>query len=558
MRTFISLLKTNLNVYFGLSSLKYRFTKEKKRLWEPIALIVGIVIGGGSLTLLYSLLLLGVFVGGQAIGHPEIVLTFAFMASQLFILIFGIFYIMSVFYFSNDMNILIPLPLRPAEVLGVKFITILISEYLVALPMLLPAFIIYGAGSWAGIFYWLKGLVLVLMAPILPLVIASIFVVLLMRFVNIRKSKDLMVVIGSLFGLFVGVGINFLTQNIPEGNEEEFMKNLIESNTGLIESIGNKFPPSIWATLGLSNPGWQGWGYFLLFIGFSLLLVAVLLWLGNRFFYRSYLSGQEVKRKGKTLSEKDMLKGTSRISSPVIALFRREWKLFMRTPIYVMNGLAGMIMVPFFMIMPFITKSEELQEVIDYAKDPEYALITVLISLGIMLFGSSMNMISCTAISREGHTFWMAKMIPISPKDQVLAKLLHSIVLSFIGLIVIAIPLYFFLGIALYRLVIIMMLGILASSLINILGLIIDVLRPKLEWSDPQEAIKQNFNVFFSMLASLLVMAILGGGSFILILSNVPEFWIYLALALAILLLSLPSLYGLFALADRRYRNLEA
>ena len=49
MRTFISLLKANLNVHFGISSLKYRFTKEKNRLWEPIAIIIAILVGGGSI-----------------------------------------------------------------------------------------------------------------------------------------------------------------------------------------------------------------------------------------------------------------------------------------------------------------------------------------------------------------------------------------------------------------------------------------------------------------------------------------------------------------------------
>ena len=104
---------------------------------------------------MYSFFLLAVFMAGQSLGHPEIVITLSFVASQLIILIFGIFYIISVFYFSNDMSILIPLPIKPGEVLGVKFITILLSEYLIALPMLLPAFIIYGAGSWQGILYWL-------------------------------------------------------------------------------------------------------------------------------------------------------------------------------------------------------------------------------------------------------------------------------------------------------------------------------------------------------------------------------------------------------------------
>lgn len=557
MRPFISLVKTNLNVYFGISSLKYRFTKEKKRLWEPIIIILSIIIGGGTLIALYSLLLLGVFLGGQAIGQPEIVLTLSFMTSQLVVLIFGIFYIMSVFYFSKDMNILIPLPLKPGEVLGAKFITVLISEYLIALPILVPGLIIYGAGSWSGIFYWLKGFILILLAPILPLAIAAIFVILLMRFVNVRKGKDLMVVIGSLVGLSFGLGINLVTQNLPEGNEEEFIKNLIESNSGLIESIGNRFPPSIWATLGLSRPGLEGWGYFLLFIAFSLAFLLLLVWLGNHFFYRGYLSGQEIRKKIKTISKRDMDKGTSKISSPLLALFWREWKLFIRTPIYVMNGLAGMIILPFFMFIPLVTQGKDLEGLMDFVLDPEHALIVALIALGIMMFASSMNMISCTAISREGQTFWVSKMIPVAPKYQILAKLIHSTSLSLIGLMVIAIPLYFVFHMALFRLLIIVLLALLGNGIINILGLMVDILRPKLEWNDPQEAIKQNLNVFFSMLISFLVIGILGAISAFLVISAIPEGWVYAILAMIIVALSVPSFYGLLALSFKRYRNLQ-
>ncbi|MGI5850580.1 MAG: putative ABC transporter permease subunit [Caldicoprobacterales bacterium] len=557
MKTFVSLLKASLNVHFGISSLKYRFTKEKKRLWEPIVVLLAIVVGGGSILAMYSFLLLAVFMAGQSLGHPEIVITLAFVASQLIILIFGIFYIISAFYFSNDMSILIPLPIKPGEVLGVKFITILLSEYLIALPMLLPAFIIYGAGSWQGILYWLKGAFLILLAPILPLVIAALIVVLLMRFINIRKGKDVMVIIGSLLALMVGLGINFFSLNLPQGTEEEFIMQMIESNTGLIEAIGNKFPPSIWATLALTYRGWQGWAYFLLFVGLSFLLLFLLYWIGNRFFYKGYLTGQEIRRKDTAISTREMQRHITRTSSPILALLKREWKLFMRTPIYVMNGLAGMIMVPIFMFMPLVTNSEELTEVLEYARNPEYSLIVILISLGIMLFTSGINVVSCTSISREGATFWISKVIPTPPKDQVLAKLIHSSILSLLGLIIVAIPLYIVVAIPLLHLTILIILGFLATGLINVLGLMVDLLRPKLSWNDPQEAIKQNLNAFFSLLIVLLVIAIMAVLSIILIAAKVGEFWIYGILALIIIVLLVPSMYGLFALANLRYRSIE-
>ena len=214
-------------------------------------------------------------------------------------------------------------------------------------------------------------------------------------------------------------------------------------------------------------------------------------------------------------------------------------------------------MVPIFMFMPLIANSEELTQVLNYARDPEYSLIVILISLGIMLFTSGINVVSCTSISREGATFWISKVIPTPPKDQVLAKLIHSSILSLLGLIIVAIPLYIVVAIPLLHLTILIILGFLATGLINVLGLMVDLLRPKLSWNDPQEAIKQNLNAFFSLLIVLLVIAIMAVLSIILIAAKVGEFWIYGILALIIIVLLVPSMYGLFALANLRYRSIE-
>jgi len=558
MKKFLSLLKTYCNMYFGISSTKYQYTREKKSLWKPLLVMAGVVIGIGSLIFLYCLMILQIFRGGQAIGHPEIVLAVAFLLCQLLSLVFGIFYIMSVFYFSNDMDLLVPLPIRPGEVMGVKFITVLLSEYPVVLSLLLPACILYGTTPGIGLFYWLKGIILIGLAPIPPLVLASIFVILLVRIVNIRRNKDLLMIIGSLLGAFLGMGISLTAQSIPDGKEAEYMEKLVQSSTALVESIGSRFPPSIWATLGLSRPGLPGWTYFLLFVGFSLILLAVLWWLGDRFFYKGYLSGQETKRKGKALSRQGMEKSVGTMSSPVSALFRREWKLFLRTPIYVMNSLVGVIVLPLALILPFLTQPEDFKKLLAEVQGPQYGFVTALVVLGIVLLGSSMNMISCTSVSREGHMFWISRMIPVSPKSQVLAKLLQSSVFSSVCQIVIAIPLSLLLHISPVRLLVILVLGTLVNILMNVLGLIIDLLRPKLEWNDPQEAIKQNLNVLFSMLLSWMVVVLFALAAIALIQNGIPEAWVYLGLGLLTLFLTAPGLYGLFALAGHRYQFLEA
>jgi len=558
MKVLFSLIKTSLNINFGISALKYRFTKEKKRLWEPILVFISIIIGFVTMFGMFTFFLIGVFMAGKSLGQPEIVLTMAFMGAQLVILIFGIFYIMSSFYFSKDLNLLIPLPIKPGHIITAKLIIILINEYLVALPLLIPALIIYGIGFGVSVGYWLKGAFLILTTPILPLTIAALFVIILMRFVNIRKSKDLLVIIGSLLGLFIGIGINFFVQQIPEGSEEEFIKNLIESQEGIIRSISAKFPPSLWATYGLSKSGFEGLGYFILFIGVSLLLFAALIWLGNQIFYKGFLAGQEVYRKNKSLSVKQLEEHSAKTSSPVLALFWKEWKLFMRTPIYVMNGLAGMLVAPIFMIMPLLSRRSEFENLLIQLQNPELGFTVTLVVLAISLFISSINIVASTSISREGSTFWISKLIPVSPREQVLAKLFHSTVLSLIGIIPIIAIAQLLIGLSAFRVLALVILGIFGSFMLNTMNLIIDLIRPKLEWNDPQEAIKQNLNAMLGMLLSLISIALLAGISVILILVKSPEWLVYLILAIIMGSMDVITIQLLFALAKRQYARIEA
>jgi ABC-2 type transport system permease protein len=200
MKTFLTLVKTGLNVNFGISALKYQFTVEKRKRWEPILVGISILIGLGTLLSLYILLLNSIYAVGVQINQPEIVLTISIIFAQFIVMFFGIFYIMSTFYFSKDINILVPLPLKPYEVLGSKFIVVIVNEYLTILPMLLPAVIIYGTGTGQGLFYWLKSLIVILISPIIPLNISAIFIIILMRFINFRKSRDVLAVIGGLLG----------------------------------------------------------------------------------------------------------------------------------------------------------------------------------------------------------------------------------------------------------------------------------------------------------------------------------------------------------------------
>lgn len=558
MRKFLTLLKIQLNLNFGISALKYRFTKEKKKRWEPILVALAIIIGICPLIALYSIMMLGVFNTGLTLNQPEIVLTVSFLLGQIIVLIFGIFYVMGTLYFANDMNILVPLPLKPYEVLGSKIAVVMINEYMTLLPILLPPVIIYGAGMKQNLFYWVKAIAIILASPVIPLILDAIFILIIMRFVNVRRNKDLFAVLGGFFGIFIAIVINVITQRMPSENEEEFLRNLLVGNIELIDLIGSKFPPSLWATRALSQTGVSGVFYLLLFIIVSSLMFVLLMWLSNRIFYKSLLSGQEVSRKNKRLSTSEAERKFSKATSPAVSIFRREWKILLRTPVYMLNGLSGVIIAPVFIAIMFLSqKSDDMQELFELLKQPGMSLILTLIALAAVLFTSGVNVVASTAVSREGQTFWISKIIPVSPRQQVMGKFLNSYSVSLLGVIVMSAVMTILFALPVTRFIVMVIIGAAGSVPMTALSLLVDVLNPKLTWNNPQEAMKQNMNGLLGSLISFAIMGILAAAAVPMALAELSEWIIYGAVLLICVVISVPSLLGLFKAAERRYQKLE-
>ncbi len=558
MKPFLSFIKMQLNVNYSISALKYRFTREKKKLWEPVLIGVAIMISFLPLLAMYTGLMMTVFAGGALIGQPEMVLVVAFVFAQFTILIFGIFYIMGTFYFSKDLETFVPMPLKPYEIIGGKFAVVMVNEYLTSHPNLLPHVIICGIGTSQGLLYWIKSIILMAAAPAIPLAVAAILVVLVMRVVNIGRYKDLLVIVGGLVLIFVSFFGSMLLQKVPENIDD--MQNFFASQTGLVDLIGSRFPPGIWATRGLAEGGLAGLGYFLLFLTVSIVLILFLLWISNLVFYKALLAGQEVRRKRKQLSGVQMDRKMGRETSPVLSLFKREWKLMIRTPLYVLNGLVGSVTGPLILVMMILVQGSdpELAEMLGSLKDPEIVPYAALVTLGIMLFTAGMNVVASTAVSREGRTIWIAKMIPVEAKQQVRAKFLCGCAVSSIGVLATSIIMAFFLKSPLLWIVGATLAGLAGTVPMTVLSLMIDVFHPKLIWNSEQEAMKQNMNSLLGMLASFAVMLVLGAAAGGTLLLSLPVEAAIIAVFVVSVILGAILLAVMDSLAEKKYREIEA
>ena len=124
MKKLLRLVRVGLRVNFGLSLLRPRHLLENKRdLW--LVPLIGLGIAGpGSRPLLLSQGIRFVYGLLTPMGQQGALLTFGLLAGQFLILVFGFYYVLSAFYFSRDLDLLVSLPVAPAQVLLSKFAVI--------------------------------------------------------------------------------------------------------------------------------------------------------------------------------------------------------------------------------------------------------------------------------------------------------------------------------------------------------------------------------------------------------------------------------------------------
>jgi ABC-2 type transport system permease protein len=528
-----------------------------------LPLIALAVVGVVPTMVLYFRLLGAAFDMLKSLGQEQALLTLAVLAGQLIILVFGLFYLISTFYFSRDLEYLVALPLKPSQIMLSKFAVVLINEYLTMAPFILPALIVYGFKKHRGPGYWIIMPLTYLLLPVIPLAAAGLVVVGMMRLVNIGKKKDLLIIIGSLVLIAAALFLQFGLSRAAGTSDMDAQKiiAMIGSPDGLVQSIGRRFPPAIWATRLLYDglltvSGFTG---FVLFAGLSILLFGGLMAGAQRLFFGGLVGLSERSGSpGRRAKAGAMIKVSSG-RHPVRAIFLREVRLMNRTPIFLLNGVLGVLMVPVILALTLSSgKPGDDSAVILRLMTSAKPITGVLVTTMFMIVCATLSGVASSSFSREGRKFWVSKVIPVDYRQQVLAKFLHSMAIALLGITSAAAVLVFRFHLGTGQWLSSLALALPITAFLTSLNLAVDLARPLLDWISPQKAMKQNLNVLIAMLLDLGFLFLYGVAFIALGKSGLS-----LAAALGILAglgLGLASLAYVLILqfALRRYPSIEA
>ena len=414
-------------------------------------------------------------------------------AACVAMVVFGILYVISTYYFADDTVLLLTMPIPPHRILAAKFTVVLLFQYTLELLIALPGLIVFGVRG-GNAFYWLNAVIVFAALPLLPTVVCSLISILIMASSRVFHNKDRVKLLGGLLAVVLAVGISAGMQLF---GSRAFSARTLQNSAGLMDKTAVAFPSNLLAVRAVCDQTVLSLLWLAAFLLVSAAAVAAFLWLGNRL----YLSGvvgltQTERRHGRKKAEARTIRRPA-----ALAIAIKDWRLLVRTPAFALNCVLGAFLVPLILVgsFAFTLRGVTLPTVSPIA-----------ISLGVLFltFTSMMNMASPTAVSRDGRDAVVSHYIPVPPQAQIIGKLLPGLGLSLAALVFTAAPVCLLFRPALSLAAPVCGLSVISVVTFNMVGLLVDLAFPKLDWDDETIAVKRNFNTAIEMLVMAALLAL--------------------------------------------------
>lgn len=458
------------------------------------------------------------------INQQQVFIGVILLGIAMFVLIQTLFSAMSLLYYSKDNAYILPLPLKSSQILIAKTNVLLVTEYLILIIIGVIPLSIYGILNNLGILYYLMSLLVLIIFPIVPVLVASLLVLLIMSFSKFSKNKNRFQLFATIILIVIVFGISYTLTG--QNQSEEQMLQMISKANGLVEMIRNGFPTLNLAIESLTNNSTVSAILNILgLVAITTLLYAVYVFLGKKLYLKGAIgnlsSGKKVRRKG----IKEKIYKQKSIANTYI---RKEFKILFRNPIFFMQCVLPIFILPIMMTVIFIagmnSGEADITQIGTMLQGKDSVFVGSAILCAIQFF-TMFIYISITAISRDGQNAVFMKYIPLSLEKQITYKVMPNIIMTVTMNLFVIVGVKFLFKIQLLYLILIAIASIVIAIFNSYIMILVDMKKPKLEWNSEYAVVKQNINLMwpaiFSMVNILVIIiyanvALINNGYFVM------------------------------------------
>ncbi len=511
-KIFIKENNNNLNI---IDKENNRFNTKSLMFWVFVVLFFG--ISYISYEIIYYLI---------RVGKPEIFLNGYFLFLGILLAFQAIMLTTNIFYFSKDIENILPLPFKPIEILISKFNTLLFMLYGTELIFGLVPFIIYGLYADMRILFFINLILILIIFPIFIALIISTIMMIIMKTIKLFKNKDLMqLIISCILMILIMIFVNSAIKYVFNNQEQ------IENNSQLIiNNINNKIT-EINNYLLIINPSINILQQkniiiiifnFLKLIFINLIGFFIFIFFGNKLYLKQLLKANFYFKNKK--NKKIKLNKKIKKNKICISYIKKEFKILLKNPLFFMQSIYPVILttvlicILMIVLIPKITDILQAEEYKEMMSELKFDIEAVCIILGLTQIVGLLNYSSVTAFSREGKNAFIMKYLPISLHKQFIYKNVPQIFVNTICTIIILIVIaYEIPAINLNYIFIIFSLAFLLILINSFILSLIDLLMPKIKWDSEYEILKNNKNKLLQYV--LIILNIL----FLIYIKNIFE-----------------------------------
>lgn len=445
---------------------------------------------------------------------------------MILFMIFGLAIIQTIFssinilYFTKDSEYLLPLPLKPYQIILARTNVMLIAEYVIIFLIGFIPLVMYGILTGAGIVYYLTMILAVILVPILPVLLISMLVMFIMSFAKLTKNRNRFQLFATLLVLAIIIAISISTSGMKQDLTNEEMAQMVVQANGMIELVKGYIPTVDYLMEALTtNSLFTAIVEVLKTLGITIIGFIVYMLIAQKIYFKGLVGN--LFGGGASSSNKEINQKEYRNSKLYKSYVGKEFKNMARNPVFLMQCLIPAVLIPIIMVVVVYTGLnsdgmglEKITQMVQQMSTNTFFIACII--LGVIQFFTMFIYISITAISRDGENAVFMKYIPVSLYKQYMYKIVPNIIMNIVTIIITLGMAEYLLNLPVITLIALFVVATIMGILQSIAMIIVDLKRPKLNWDSEYAVAKQNLNLVFPVLLAMVNIVILVGFVYLL------------------------------------------
>lgn len=485
------LTKIQLISLLGVNKAKYTTDLATKK--RMTATVVAIVLVGIVLIGYVAMMAFAFCEQGLGMHLPATTIALASLVTLLFSFLNG----GSSLFAMKDYDLVMSLPVRKRDVIASRLACIYLADLAFAAAIVIPALIVLFAADGFSLAALAVSLAGMIFAPILPIIVA---VALSALFTALTAGFRYKAILQGILGMaaFIGVMAASFSVSFSAGSGE-----MIDMNALFGVLVGGVYPPALLIEMTLTGEVWA----IFVFIGASLAVGAFFVFVLSKGYDRIHTA--LTARGGRAgYRAKDVKSG-----SAFAALTRKEFRRLFTSPVYLLNGLCGAVLL---LIAGVALLCFDVRSLLAAEELPAgFEAGMVYTGAGLLFFFLGTSCPSAAALSLEGQAKDQLFVLPLSSRTVLLAKAFPTFLIDGLAGLPVAAIFCARMGADAWGWGLLLAGAPVISAFVALFGIWLNARFPRYDWTSETQVVKQSIPMMIAVFVSMGIGVLLSVFSFV-------------------------------------------